>query len=168
MLISEIIELSEHSLAEEYAKKLWAVAQKKGPFFYTKLLRTHPLALEHLAKMREGFDAMEQSKGGFVYVCTHPAFPGKVKIGCTRKDAASRVHELRTAGMIGTHELQGFVAHFDASGLEARVHKYFKLMRSEREWFKTTPEQALAALARHQRDDEYIRTALCGGTHPAI
>lgn len=161
MLMSEIATLGETLLAEEYARKMWDVAQRKGPFFYTKFLRTHPLALDHLVKMREGFSAFSQARGGEVYVCTHPAFPGRIKIGSTRKSAAERVRGLRTAGIIGPYQLEGFVAHFDAFGLEARLHRYFKPMQTEREWFKATPEMGLSVLARHQREDQYLKDALC-------
>lgn len=161
MLISEIVALGDSALAEDYTRKLWEVAQRKGPFFYTNFLRHHPLALDHLAKMREGFDAMGRSRGGDVYICTHPAFPGRIKIGSTRKNARDRVHGLRTAGVIGPYELESFVSHFDAFGLEARMHRYFKPMQAEREWFRATPAMGLAVLTRHQREDQYLRDALC-------
>lgn len=161
MLMSEIVLLGDSSLAEEYTLKIWSAAQRKGPFFYKKFLESHPMALEHLNKMREGFEALTRNRGGYVYICTHPAFPGRIKIGSTRKEVAERVRGLRTAGVIGSYELQGFVPHFDAFGLEARLHRYFKPMQSEREWFRVTPEAGLIALHRHQRDDQYLRDALC-------
>lgn len=95
-----------------------------------------------------------------MYACTHAAYPGQVKIGMTGKQAKARIRELRTAGVVGEHKLEGAVAHFDAVGLEARLHAYFKPMQFEREWFRTQLPMVLALMHRFKEADDSMRRAL--------
>lgn len=160
MLISQVQELAATSDAFEYAYKIWTTAHKRGPQFYQQFLQHCPEALEHLALLREGFAELGARRGGEVYACTHEAYPGQVKIGMTARQAGARVRELRTAGIVGEHRLEGVTAHFDAVGLEARLHAYFKPMRVEREWFRARLPMVLALMERFKVEDESMRSAL--------
>lgn len=123
---------------------------------YLELLGEYPEALrdEHRELLHAGFQEITATRSGEVYVCSHPAWPGLVKIGCSRKDAEARVAQLSGAGMLGAHQLHSRWWHFDAHRLEALIHRKLGLVRyPQSEWFATTPERA-AAVIEATRDQD--------------
>jgi hypothetical protein len=92
-------------------------------------------------------------KTGAVYVAAHPAFPGLVKIGMTRRDPKTRVAALTTSGIPGEFVLLGAVTALDAPAVEAQVHKNLAELRTERELFRTTPEHALDVVRTFAEQD---------------
>lgn len=148
---------------EDYARAVWKDAlTKSGAHAYRRFLASNPReASSHLAKLCEGFVAWAERTEGLVYICTHPAFPGKVKIGCTLKEeVVPRVRGLRSAGVIGAHTAVGSLRHFNARGLEAALHQDFRPMRVEREWFSAPVDMALALLHRHATSQVRLREDL--------
>lgn len=136
---------------------IWRAAHRKGPGFFVTHVRQNS-ALRDLFHV--GWPQYEQKRQGQVYLCTHPMQAGKTKIGCTRKGVGSRMRSLRSAGILEDFEVLHCVDHFDAHGLEARLHQFFGPRRIDREWFKLDRDMAKVLLDRYAAEDCELRTAL--------
>lgn len=105
---------------------------------YATFLDRYPDELidDHRELFAKGLRRLSDERGGEVYVCQHPAWPGLFKIGCTQRAAQTRVAELKTAGMLGEHVLLASWWHFDARSLEAAAHATLGAFRQgSSEWF---------------------------------
>ena len=86
-----------------------------------------------------------------VYVLTNPSSPHIVKIGMTTREVESRVKEINSAtGVIEEWEVHWSLPCAHAMDLEKSVHKYLEefRVRDNREGFKCTPAQAIAAIQK--------------------
>jgi hypothetical protein len=80
-------------------------------------------------------------KDGSVYVITHSAFPGMVKIGWAG-DPWARLGEYQMYAPT-PYALEGY-AHAPSIKAEKAVHRHFKHQRVSGEWFRVSVEEALA------------------------
>lgn len=70
------------------------------------------------------------------------------------------MRELRTAGVVGDFDLLQAIPHFDAHGLEARLHQHLAPRKVDREWFRVSTDWALVLLDRQAKDDRELRAQL--------
>ena len=87
----------------------------------------------------------------YVYVLTNPSSPHIVKIGMTTRTPEERVKEINSAtGVIEEWELHWYIQCGQSMDLEKSVHEYLGefRVRDNREGFKCTPTQAIAAIQK--------------------
>lgn len=95
-------------------------------------------------------------KAGIVYVLSHPAMPGIVKIGLTsRENVENRMRELFTTSVPVPFDCEFACKVDDCSAVENALHIAFNPSRihPQREFFKIDPEQAIAILKLLQKED---------------
>lgn len=143
-----------------YAKAVLGLS----PDQYRGLVDTYPacLADEHLDLLREGISQLAAHRSGSVYVCAHPAWPGMLKIGCTKGQVVARVASLKTAGVLGSHILLHWWWHLDAYRLETLAHRALRSYRTEgTEWFNVSLSVARQAIEKERQQDlQKIRALL--------
>ena len=83
----------------------------------------------------------EVDKRGFVYVITHPAFPGYVKIG-RAFDPASRLRGYQTGCPTRSYKLNHAVYFHDCYHAEKEMHLRLSSLNETGEWFRLTADQA--------------------------
>lgn len=76
----------------------------------------------------------------------NPSLKGLVKIGFSTKDPAIRVRELSSTGVPRLFEIAYEALLERPRDLEQRVHASLKLHHETKEFFRTTPSQAIAAI----------------------
>jgi hypothetical protein len=82
---------------------------------------------------------------GFVYVLSNKSTPGLVKIGYTLGAVELRANELFTTGVPSKFDIEFKIKVTNPRKWEGLIHKHFHDLRLERrEWFKTTPEEAIS------------------------
>jgi hypothetical protein len=92
---------------------------------------------------------------GWVYVISNKAMPGLVKVGYSMKDPEIRASELNTTGVPHPY-LVDFEALVDNPfSVEQACHKELASCREGKEWFRSSPEQAIAAIKRVVEGDIY-------------
>lgn len=83
---------------------------------------------------------------GWVYVITNKAMPGLVKIGYSTKDPELRAQELNHTGSPHPYQVEYEVLIEDPFQLEQKAHKLLASMREAKEWFRCSPEEAVASI----------------------
>ncbi len=89
--------------------------------------------------------AESTDKRGFVYIITHPAFPGYVKIG-RAFDAEQRTRQYQTHCPTRSYELYDAVYFSDCYFAEQEIHARLSCLRAEGEWYTMTAVQARSAI----------------------
>lgn len=86
------------------------------------------------------------NRPGHVYCLVNPSIPGKVKVGMTTRDPATRARELHTTGTPRPFEVLASWPVFDVIEGERAAHGVLERYRvsGDREWFQVDPEQAVA------------------------
>lgn len=83
---------------------------------------------------------------GWIYFLENPSLNGLVKIGFSTKEPEIRVRELSSTGVPRVFEI-GYEALLERPrDLEQRVHATLKSHHENKEFFRTTPKQAIAAI----------------------
>ena len=91
---------------------------------------------------------------GVVYVLTHPAMPGLVKIGRTEQTVEERIGSLsRATGVPGHFCCAGAWTFRNAKAVEEALHDAFADHHDEKEFFKLEPERVIAILKQFGRKD---------------
>jgi len=83
---------------------------------------------------------------GWVYVITNKAMPGLVKVGYTTKDPELRAEELNHTGSPHPYLVEYELLIDEPYQVEQKAHKFLCAKREAREWFRCTPEEAVAAI----------------------
>jgi hypothetical protein len=83
---------------------------------------------------------------GWIYVLVNPSLEGLVKIGFSTKDPAIRVKELSSTGVPRTFLIAYEAIVENPRDLEQRVHSSLKLHHENKEFFRITPEEAVAVI----------------------
>lgn len=93
--------------------------------------------------------------GGYVYILTNSAMPGKVKIGSTTSDPESRARQLSTTGVPAPFQVVAFHWFEDELRIERGLQAMFSEQRvhPRREFFETTIEKAQAALLHFSEEN---------------
>lgn len=88
------------------------------------------------------------SRAGHVYAMVNPSIPGKVKVGMTTRDPATRARELHTTGTPLPFEVVGAWPVSDVVAAETAAHQVLSSFRvsGDREWFRIEPAQAVALI----------------------
>lgn len=100
------------------------------------LLRKHARELLDIgrdfvtASLRE-----DEVRDGFVYIVTHPSFPGYVKVGCAI-DPHSRLRDYQTYCPRRAYRLVRAVYTTDRREAEAYIHAMLGDVRASGEWFR--------------------------------
>ena len=124
-------------------------------FFYNMpkeaRLECRRIAAEHVDARRRFENAVELAntrilpKSGFVYVISHPAFPGYVKIG-SACDVTNRVNQLRTSYPTGHTKIHYAELCEDRHAVERRAHQIMAPYRADGEWFRVDAVSACEAV----------------------
>ena len=93
---------------------------------------------------------------GWVYVITNPAMPGLVKIGFSRKDPDLRAEELDNTGTPHKYRVEYDVLVENPERYERIIHCEFEKNREGKEWFRSTPEEAVAIIKRVVKKEEML------------
>jgi hypothetical protein len=83
---------------------------------------------------------------GWVYVITNNAMPGLVKVGYSRKDPELRAEELNHTGSPHPYLVDYELLIDEPYQVERKTHKLLSAKREAKEWFRCTPEEAVAAI----------------------
>lgn len=81
------------------------------------------------------------NRNGFVYLITHPAFPGYVKIG-RACNPESRLNAFQTGCPFRGYQLEEAVYFHDCYFAEGELHARQELKRKEGEWFRSSVDEA--------------------------
>lgn len=105
-----------------------------------------------LSKFLAALDAQEEADfkaagGGFLYVISHPNFPGMFKIGKTSKTPEARCEDL-SGHLPVPCRVEHSIRVLRTTAAEAHVHRELAEFRvhPRREWFRVTVEQAAAVM----------------------
>lgn len=83
---------------------------------------------------------------GWVYVISNRAMPGLVKVGYSMKDPELRARELNHTGAPHPYAVEYEVLIEEPYAVEQRTHKLLSTRREAKEWFRCSPEEAIAAI----------------------
>ena len=83
---------------------------------------------------------------GWVYVISNRAMPELVKVGFSTKDPELRASELNHTGSPHPYLVEYELLIEAPYDVEQRVHKALHRMREAKEWFRCSPEEAVAAI----------------------
>lgn len=83
---------------------------------------------------------------GWVYVITNKSMPGLVKIGYSLKDPEARAAELNHTGTPYPYLVDYEVLVENPRDIEQKVHNLLKGKKEGKEWFRCSPEEAIAAI----------------------
>ena len=83
---------------------------------------------------------------GWIYVLVNPSLAGLVKVGFSTKDPALRVKELSSTGVPLLFSIAYEALVENPRDMEQRVHSNLKSSHESKEFFRTTPEAAVAAI----------------------
>lgn len=83
---------------------------------------------------------------GWVYVITNKAMPGLVKVGFSMKDPEIRANELNHTGTPHPYVVEYEVLIDSPRDIEQSIHKLLQANREGKEWFRCSPEDAVAAI----------------------
>ena len=83
---------------------------------------------------------------GWIYVLVNPSLEGLVKVGFSTKDPVIRVRELSSTGVPRVFSIAYEALVENPRELEQRVHSTLKSHHESKEFFRTTPEEAVAAI----------------------
>jgi hypothetical protein len=90
---------------------------------------------------------------GWVYVITNKAMSNLVKVGFTLKDPDQRANELNHTGTPHPYVVEYEILVDNPHDIEQATHKYLRVKREGKEWFRCYPEEAIA----------WIKTAVGNG-----
>ena len=85
---------------------------------------------------------------GWVYIISNPAMPGLIKVGYSTKDPALRARELNNTGAPHAYLVEYEMLIEDPFQVEQQAHKSLRSFRENREWFRCSCEEAIAAIQR--------------------
>lgn len=91
---------------------------------------------------------------GWVYIITNEAMPGLVKIGYSMKDPLLRALELANTGAPRPYIVAYDVLTFDPRGIEQAAHQRLKDLRSGKEWFRCSIEDAIRIIMDVSESDD--------------
>ena len=83
---------------------------------------------------------------GWVYVITNKAMPGLVKVGYSTKDPELRAAELNHTGAPHPYLVEYELLIEEPYTVEQKTHKLLSSKREAKEWFRCSPEEAVAAI----------------------
>ena len=83
---------------------------------------------------------------GWVYVITNKAMPGLVKVGYSRKDPELRAEELNHTGSPYPYLVEYELLIDEPYQVEQKSHKLLSSKHEAKEWFRCSPEEAIAAI----------------------
>jgi hypothetical protein len=83
---------------------------------------------------------------GWIYVLENPSLEGLVKIGFSTKDPIIRVRELSSTGVPRSYSIVYEALVENPRELEQRVHSNLHAYHETKEFFRTTPDVAVAAI----------------------
>lgn len=83
---------------------------------------------------------------GWVYVITNKAMPNIVKVGHSMKDPEKRATELDNTGAPHPYAVEYEVLVEGPRHVERTVHDRLRNHRERKEWFRCTPEEAVATI----------------------
>lgn len=83
---------------------------------------------------------------GWVYVITNQAMPGLVKVGYSTKDPELRAGELNHTGSPHPYLVEYELLIDEPYQVEQRTHSLLSSKREAKEWFRCSPEEAVAAI----------------------
>jgi hypothetical protein len=83
---------------------------------------------------------------GWVYVITNKAMPGLVKVGFSMKDTEIRANELNHTGTPHPYIVEYDVLVEAPRDIEQSIHNCLKAKQEGKEWFRCTPEEAVATI----------------------
>lgn len=83
---------------------------------------------------------------GWVYVITNKSLLGLVKVGFSMKDPEIRANELNHTGSPHPYDVEYDVLVENPRDVEQSIHKKLHAKREGKEWFRCTPEEAVAAI----------------------
>jgi len=83
---------------------------------------------------------------GWVYVITNKAMPGLVKVGFSTKDPELRAGELNHTGSPHPYLVEYDLLIDEPYQIEQKTHRLLSSKREAKEWFRCTPEEAVAAI----------------------
>ena len=89
---------------------------------------------------------------GWVYVISNRAMPGLVKIGFSTKDPQLRARELASTGVPHSFTVEYDALVLSPHAVEQQVHQALAAKREDKEWFKCSPDEAIAAIRYITRD----------------
>lgn len=92
---------------------------------------------------------MKEKKAGFIYVLSHPAMPGLLKIGMTEaEDVQDRISQLYNTSLPFPFKLEYAAKVYDPVKIEQALHLAFAPNRvnAKREFFAIDPSQPIAIL----------------------
>lgn len=95
-----------------------------------------------------GVPAFLERSSGYIYIAANASWPGLYKIGCTRQSVSARMKSLHTAGMVTPWVAVAAWEVYDATGLEARVHRACAACQIRGELFEA-PLERLEAMVEH-------------------
>jgi len=85
---------------------------------------------------------------GWVYVMSNQAMPGLVKVGYSTKDPELRAEELNHTGIPHPYLVDYEMLVESPYSTEQESHEALADVREGKEWFRCTPEHAIAAIRR--------------------
>ena len=89
---------------------------------------------------------------GWVYVITNRAMPGLVKVGFSTKDPTLRAIELANTGAPHRYEVLYDALVEQPRDVESAVHDVLGTEREGREWFRCSPDRAIAAIRKSAKN----------------
>ncbi len=95
---------------------------------------------------------------GWVYVITNKAMPGLVKVGYSTKDPDLRAEELNHTGSPHPYLVEYELLIEEPYQVEQKTHKLLSAKREAKEWFRCTPEEAVAAIKQIAGDRTITET----------
>jgi len=85
---------------------------------------------------------------GWVYIISNPAMPDLIKVGYSTKDPELRARELNNTGAPHPYIVEYEMLIEGPFQIEQQAHKVLSSFRENREWFRCTCEEAIAAIQR--------------------
>lgn len=83
---------------------------------------------------------------GWIYVISNKAMPGLVKVGYSSKDPELRAEELNHTGSPHPYDVDYKMLAEEPHQIEQKAHRALSLKRERKEWFRCSPEDAIAAI----------------------
>ena len=92
---------------------------------------------------------------GWVYVIVNRSMPGLVKVGFTLKDPELRAQELSHSGAPHPYLVEYEALVDEPRGVEQAAHSQLRSVREGKEWFRCSPEEAVATI-KEVADDRIL------------
>jgi hypothetical protein len=95
---------------------------------------------------KNNFGGFSYFMKGWVYVITNMAMPGLIKVSFSMKDPEIRAIELNHTGTPHPYAVEYDVLVENPHDIEQTIHKQLHAKQEGKEWFRCTPEEAVAAV----------------------